>query len=142
LKSPETQLRVVVRDVDGRPFAGKKYNIVVDGVSHEGILKDDGRLELPIQPDASEGKLTVFVEEESRTALSWVLNLGHLDPVDSLSGVQARLNNLGYDSGPVDGIDGPRTRAAVSAFQKDHGLEVDGIPGPKTQEALKSEYGC
>jgi len=39
---------------------------------------------------------------------------------------QDRLNRLGYDAGPVDGMMGPRTRSAVEAFQRDHGLPVTG----------------
>lgn len=40
--------------------------------------------------------------------------------------MQAHLNRLGYDAGPVDGIPGARTRAALSAFERDHGLPSDG----------------
>ncbi|MFU1477837.1 peptidoglycan-binding domain-containing protein [Roseovarius sp. C7] len=40
--------------------------------------------------------------------------------------MQAHLNRLGYDAGPVDGIPGARTRAALSAFERDHGLAPDG----------------
>lgn len=38
----------------------------------------------------------------------------------------------------VDGIWGPKTDAAVRAYQKKHKLEVDGIVGPKTWGALLS----
>jgi Putative peptidoglycan binding domain len=141
-RSTETQLRLVLHDIDGKPLARKRYDLVIDGVSHHGILNDAGGLERPIPPHSSRGELTVFVEEESQSSITWPLDLGHLDPIDSLSGIQARLNNLGYDAGPVDGVNGPRTRAAVTAFQKDNGLKIDGIPGPKTQAALKSKYGC
>lgn len=41
--------------------------------------------------------------------------------------VQQRLAHLGYQPGPADGITGPRTAAAIRAFQKDHGLDVDGL---------------
>ena len=40
--------------------------------------------------------------------------------------VQTRLRALGYDSGPVDGIAGPRTRTAIEAFQSSERLTVDG----------------
>ena len=50
--------------------------------------------------------------------------------------VQERLAQLGYDPGPLDGIYGPQTEAAVRAFQSDHGLTVDGIVGPQTYRAL------
>lgn len=50
--------------------------------------------------------------------------------------VQQRLAELGYRPGPIDGLNGPATRAAVRAFQAANGLFVDGIPGPATQAAL------
>jgi hypothetical protein len=40
--------------------------------------------------------------------------------LNSVRGVQHRLAVLGYDTGPVDGIEGPLTRAAVSAFQSNN----------------------
>jgi peptidoglycan hydrolase-like protein with peptidoglycan-binding domain len=40
--------------------------------------------------------------------------------------VQRRLGALGYRPGPVDGIFGVRTRAAVAWFQVKHGFRVDG----------------
>ncbi|MEY6432921.1 peptidoglycan-binding domain-containing protein [Thioalkalicoccus limnaeus] len=42
--------------------------------------------------------------------------------------IQRELNRLGYNAGPVDGSMGPRTRAAIQAYQRDHDLRVDGQP--------------
>ena len=54
-----------------------------------------------------------------------------------LTGVQFRLNALGFGAGRVDGIKGPKTAKAVKLFQKAYPpLKVDGVPGPKTQEKL------
>jgi hypothetical protein len=51
--------------------------------------------------------------------------------------VQERLAQLHYlPKGAVDGIDGYRTRQAVTAFQAWEGLERDGIAGPLTKAAL------
>jgi uncharacterized protein (TIGR02594 family) len=50
--------------------------------------------------------------------------------------LQARLKGLGLDPGPIDGIFGPRTRAAVIRFQAGQGLAADGIVGPVTRSAL------
>jgi hypothetical protein len=63
---------------------------------------------------------------------------GHAPPrPDWLTGVQYRLNALGFGAGPVDGIAGPKTRGAVRSFQAAYPpLAVDGIPGPKTQSRL------
>ena len=37
--------------------------------------------------------------------------------LSTLRGVQQGLAALGYDPGPIDGLDGPRTRAGIAAFQ-------------------------
>lgn len=55
---------------------------------------------------------------------------------DEIKALQSRLAALGYAPGPVDGDYGPRTKAAVIAFQRDHWLVPDGIVGPKTRAAL------
>lgn len=51
---------------------------------------------------------------------------------------QLLLTYLGYDPGTIDGADGPKTRAAVKAFQQDFGgLTVDGVAGAATEKALR-----
>lgn len=42
--------------------------------------------------------------------------------------IQRELNRLGYNAGPVDGLMGARTRAAIQAYQRDHDLLEDGQP--------------
>ncbi len=53
-----------------------------------------------------------------------------------VSRLQARLQELGFDPGPIDGIFGPQTERAVIAFQRHRGLTADGIVGPQTRQAL------
>lgn len=50
--------------------------------------------------------------------------------------IQRKLVSLGYDTGGIDGIYGPKTRRAVMLFQKSRNLVVDGIVGPQTRAAL------
>jgi hypothetical protein len=50
--------------------------------------------------------------------------------------IQEALVAAGYDPGPIDGMEGPLTRAAIAAFQADQGLAADGIVGPLTHAAL------
>src|SRR5438445_4249330 len=40
--------------------------------------------------------------------------------------VQSRLARAGYNRGAIDGVMGPRTRYAIQAYERDHGLRVDG----------------
>jgi peptidoglycan hydrolase-like protein with peptidoglycan-binding domain len=51
--------------------------------------------------------------------------------------VQQRLWRLGYQPGPIDGLFGPQTRAAVEWFQIKHGLAPDGVVGPHTLGVLR-----
>ncbi|MDO1559782.1 TIGR02594 family protein [Brevundimonas sp. 2R-24] len=50
--------------------------------------------------------------------------------------LQAALLTHGFDPGPLDGALGPRTRAAIRAFQTAAGLQPDGVAGPLTLGAL------
>lgn len=50
--------------------------------------------------------------------------------------VQRRLKELGFDPGPLDGIRGPRTDAAVTAFKSSIGLRARPYIGPITEAAL------
>ncbi len=50
--------------------------------------------------------------------------------------IQQRLKDWGYYKGSVDGIYGTKTKNAVIAFQKKHGITADGICGPKTLELI------
>jgi peptidoglycan hydrolase-like protein with peptidoglycan-binding domain len=68
------------------------------------------------------------------------LKLRHLDPANTVTGIQQRLANLGYDPGPIDGILGPETRAALANFQLDYGLPRTGQPDEDTIKALRSVH--
>ncbi|HKK31307.1 MAG TPA: peptidoglycan-binding domain-containing protein [Alphaproteobacteria bacterium] len=51
--------------------------------------------------------------------------------------IQRALSREGYDAGSPDGILGPRTRAAIQAFQMDRGLQVTGEPSADLLAALE-----
>ena len=83
--------------------------------------------------------------------ITWKLKIGKLNPINEeapndrcVSGFQQRLNNLALNSGPVDGVLGPNTRAAIKAFhdlyqiktQKDY----EGIPDGRTHDKLAAVH--
>ncbi len=88
---------------------------------------------------------------EGDVPVTWDLKIGALNPIMEnapnrrcLSGVQQRLNNMGFNAGPVDGVMGPNTRAAVETFQsmfRNFGLQKDGKPGQgETQPRLEDVH--
>lgn len=58
-------------------------------------------------------------------------------PMVTIADVQRGLQAIGYDVGPVDGTDGPKTQAAVLAFQTAEGIKADGIAGVETRNRLE-----
>ena len=48
-----------------------------------------------------------------------------------LAAIQRLLVIAGYDAAPIDGVDGPKTQAALAAFLKNRGLAADIVQSPK-----------
>jgi peptidoglycan L-alanyl-D-glutamate endopeptidase CwlK len=77
--------------------------------------------------------LDLAAEEEAITELPW-LQVGSTGPM--VEELQKKLESLGFSPGPIDGIFGEQTEAAVLDFQESRDLETDGIVGPQTRVAL------
>lgn len=58
----------------------------------------------------------------------------------AVAALQVALQARGLYAGPIDGVTGPGTVAAVRRFQRRAGLPVDGVAGPNTRRAL-GRYG-
>ena len=56
---------------------------------------------------------------------------------DDVAQLQARLQNLGYYTGLVDGTFGDSTHNAVCLYQTEFGMSSDGICGPATLRSLE-----
>lgn len=55
-------------------------------------------------------------------------------------GTQQLLASLGFYTGPIDGIAGPRTSAAIKAAQKDYGMDTTGKSDQALRTKLQSEF--
>jgi len=53
-----------------------------------------------------------------------IYGYNNLAPGQVIENVQLALRDEGYYPGAIDGLVGPQTRAALAAFQRDHGLVV------------------
>ncbi len=138
VKLPRTKLRVVLKDHDEQPYAGKKYKLVIGNQTLEGTTDGQGLVDQRIEGDVAEGVLTLFLDD--KRSLSMKLRVGHLDPGSEISGAQARLANLGYDAGPVDGEMSPKLSAALKRFQKKMGLTESGALDDDTRGRLESAH--
>jgi len=115
-----------------KPRENQSYDLTIDGVHSSSTTDSEGKIEHPIPPDAREAEIVIGPDEER-----YHLDLGNLDPVTELSGVQSRLNNLGYDSGPVDGEYGEQTKRALLWFQGFSDLDQTGEPDDATIAKLE-----
>jgi peptidoglycan hydrolase-like protein with peptidoglycan-binding domain len=55
---------------------------------------------------------------------------------DQVKSLQKALQDKGMDPGPVDGMMGPKTQAALRAYQKDQNLPQTGRTDAQTLEKL------
>lgn len=116
---------------DDKPRANVPYRLVVGGAEQRGLTDAEGVLEAFVAPGAREGALILDDDEDEVVALRF----GELDPIDSVTGIQARLQNLGFPCDTTGELDAP-TRAALSLFQSTFDLERTGEPDDATQAKL------
>lgn len=64
------------------------------------------------------------------------------DPAESkkIADIQNKLNELGHEAGPADGIVGARTKAAIRRFQISVNMPADGKVTPGMSALLQREY--
>jgi peptidoglycan hydrolase-like protein with peptidoglycan-binding domain len=79
--------------------------------------------------------------DELTTAGTLTRGAGYSSPAESqpVRELQRNLQRLGARPGPVDGLFGPLTEAAVQRFQGAHGLATDGVVGPQTKRRLLAQ---
>ena len=149
LKGVPEKLRMRLLDADHKPRANLDYIIVIDGNSRKGRTDGNGELKESIPPNAKTGKLIVPppLGDDGNPApgqantQETALQLGTLDPVATVPGLKARLANLGFYKGPLDGNLDDATQSAISAFQTKQGLPVTGQADDATKSKLQSMHG-
>jgi hypothetical protein len=135
-KATAEPIRIRFLDELDKPIANAKYELVVDGKTRTGNTNGDGELTEKIGTGVKTARL--FLGDDRR---EYTIQVGGLDPVTEIVGVQQRLSNLGYTPGKIDGINGPHTSAALGEFQADNGLEPTGELDDDTIKALQDRHG-
>ena len=157
LERLKTLLHIELKDDEGQPYANIKYEVWVPN-KKTGNMKLYGSerrttaqgfvdAEVPvIQTVDGQGEesyavdLKLWFDGDDAQPETYTVQIGELDPIDTIEGIQDRLNNLGYDSGAVDGELGPITKAALEKFQADYGLPVTGKIDKATRNKLKAVH--
>jgi Putative peptidoglycan binding domain len=135
------ELRLRILDFDNQPLADAQCQLVVEGASRNFTTDADGCISQPI-PRRTEDATLRFKDPLAPFDSTIAIEIGHLDPVEEVSGQKARLANLGYYFHRDDGRDEERFNYGIQEFQCDHNLKVTGVCGPETQAKLKEIHGC
>jgi len=144
------ELHVKVTD---QAFVAIKGSCVLkDGSASIPLPQKGDVFEGALDPTLKKGVLQFPTAPDERLRPSITIEPGQLDPHETLTGMQQRLNNLGYFAGFVKtkatdakklAEQDPQMLWAVQEFQCDHlgPNEADGVPGKKTTDKLKEVYG-
>ncbi|WP_057914348.1 spore cortex-lytic enzyme [Peribacillus muralis] len=76
----------------------------------------------------------IYPEARTNAFSSQIIQKGAVG--DDVIELQARLQNIGYYRGKIDGVYGWGTYWALRNFQQDFGLPIDGIAGATTKQKL------
>lgn len=135
-----SMLRLRLMNPDETPRANEKYKLTCGEREFEGTTDPEGKLEHPV-PNLAK-KAILCVGNDPKAQDQFELKIGQIDPIAEVRGAQQRLNNLGFDPGPIDGIMGPKTQAGIKAFQKREEMDETGQLDQETAAKLVEEHGC
>jgi hypothetical protein len=120
----------------GEPRANEAYVLDIDGALSEGQTDENGIAEVWIPPNAMKGKISFRDGGDE-----YELELGDLDPITEVSGIQQRLQNMGFYEGPIDGKMSGQIEHGIGDFQKARGLNPTGKPDENTRNEIEQAYG-
>jgi putative peptidoglycan binding protein len=141
VREPTVVLRFRLLDPFGNPMADTPCELEAGGQVFPLVSDGDGRIEQKVRIRAERGTLRVGDDLELE------IRIGHLDPIDTPAGLQARLNNLGFFVGDPGGqglgdVDPEKLAFAIELFQGLNGLPVDGQASQEVLDKIKELHGC
>lgn len=119
----------------GEPRRNEPYTLVLDDEIIKGTTDGDGNLEHFIKPNSRGGVLKLNGGKEE-----YPVRVGHLNPIDTISGIKQRLNNLGFYCGDESDEETETFSQALIQFQGDQGLKQTGKVDDATRGKLESVH--
>jgi hypothetical protein len=117
-------------DVD-RIVASARASEIARGVPGVRAVKNDVKYKDESRTASAHDTATRSERHAARRASDSSAAMSDGSP-DSVRMVQHALKQNGYDPGPIDGVQGPQTTAALRAYQKAEGMTVTGRADPDT----------
>ena len=138
----QLKLRLRLLDVNDEPLSDLPCTLCVENNTYETKSDADGYVETVIPPSAELG--WIRASDASRgVALDERFAIGHLDPIEMMTGVATRLSHLGYDVGEdLDAPDADLLLLAIEEFQCDNDLDVTGEADDPTRARLLELHGA
>lgn len=126
-------LKLELKNDEGEALANCDYRLRIDETWREGSTDGNGQLNEQIPIRARRALLIIDGKEIA-------LRVATLDPISTVSGVQARLRNLGYhveQNGQLD----RRTITAMQAFQRANNIPESSEINDQTTSKLLELHG-
>ncbi len=125
------------KPIKRRPLKNVRWVLNVDGHSTEGTTSDDGMVEATISPSAQSA--TLQIEPGGPHDRTIEIDLGRLDPIETLSGAAQRLRNLAFDAPDAREATAESLAQPLTLFQKTYDLTVNGeYDGPTKEQTQRS----
>jgi hypothetical protein len=151
LKGVPEKLHIRLLDYEDKPRPNLDYVLVIDGDARRGKTDSSGRITESIPPSAMSGKLTFaapqHVDKTGRRIPAvpaqevLILQLGNLNPVSEVSGLKARLANLGFYKGPINESLDAAAQAAIRNFQTTQRMTPTGVADDAMRQKLQDIHG-
>ena len=123
------KIQLVIED---EPLKNQAYSLMIDDQFwSEGTTDGDGYIETTIPPQVTRGKVVIGPPDDR---ISFSIDFGTLNPLDTEDGALQRLHNMGYEVGEDP-------RSAVAAFQEDQDLSVTGELDQATRDRIEEIFG-
>lgn len=139
VKGRLVELRVRVWNIDG-PRKNEAFHVEIEGkvLKGESAKTDDDGLAICRVPAQTTFAVLVVGKDKDR----YELHVGRMDPIDEVTGVHGRLENMGYETGGVETAFDDQSRIASAEFMEDEDKEAAPAKhdDPGLQETLLKVY--